>query len=156
MHRHVIAATGEKIPYTVHLPPDFDPDLAFPVLIGPGNEGNDAPPGLDWQPEPRVRGWIIVDAPLLQPVPARALDLVLEAVNIAFNVEGGRFHALCWGTNCSDILQQVVARAHRFHSVTGLAASPVALTSDDVEALRTVKVRYMDDTTLPRLLEKLR
>lgn len=153
VHRHVITATGEKIPYAVHLPPDFDPDLAYPVLLGPGDAAQDAPPGLSWQAEPHIRGWIIVDAPLLPPVPARALDLVLEAVVVAFNVEGGKFHALCWHANCADIARQVQERARRFHSLTGIAASPAP--DADIDAPGTLKVRYVDDVPLLLLLEKL-
>lgn len=143
MYRHVITATGEKIPYAVHLPRGFDADLSYPVLIGPGDGQKDSPPGVYWQVTSPVNGWIIVDAQLWQPATARALDLILDAVMVAFNVEGGKFHAVCWSDNSAGVFRLVAEHANWFHSITGLAGNPAPLTAADIEALRTVQVQFV-------------
>jgi len=61
IYRH-IESTGDPIPFAIHLPPDFDAESSYPVLIGPGDAEEGSDPGFYWQTDPHIKGWVIVDA----------------------------------------------------------------------------------------------
>lgn len=142
-YRNVLTATGQSLPYAVHLPPGFDPDLSYPVLIGPGDGKKGSDPGFYWQTDPHVRGWIIVDTQLWEANTARALDPILDAVIATYNVEGGKFHAVCWSANSAAIFRLITEHAARFHSITGIAGNPGSVSDADIAALQSVKVRFI-------------
>jgi len=143
LYRNVLTATGQSVPYAVHLPPGFDADLSYPVLIGPGDAKKGSDPGFYWQTEPHIAGWIIVDAQLWEPETARALDLILDAVIATYNVEGGKFHAVCWSANSAAVFRLITEHAARFHSITGMAGSPQSVSDADIAALQAVKVQFV-------------
>ncbi|MCH8139090.1 MAG: hypothetical protein IH926_09105, partial [Proteobacteria bacterium] len=64
LYRQVATMSGESIPYAVHLPPAYDAEASYPVLIGPGDGEDGAEAGFYWRTEPHIDGWIIVDGPL--------------------------------------------------------------------------------------------
>jgi predicted peptidase len=139
----VQTSSGQTLPYAVHLPPDYDADQAYPVLIGPGEgeEGSDA--GFYWQTDPNIPGWIIVDAQLWESDTASNIDLVLDAVLDAHKVKGAKFHAVCWSANSAGIFRLITANADRFHSITGMAGNPAGVSGSDIEALQSVKVQFV-------------
>lgn len=142
-YRDVTTATGQSLPYAIHLPPDFDPDMRYPVLIGPGDAEKGSDPGFYWQTDPHIDGWIIVDAQLWEPETGRDLSLILDAVIADFNVEGEKFHAVCWSANSAGIFRLITSNATRFHSITGIAGNPGQVSGEDIEALKTVKVQFV-------------
>jgi len=142
-YRNVLTATGQSLPYAVHLPPGYDPDLSYPVLIGPGDGEKGAAPGYYWQTDPHIRGWIIVDAQLWEPATARSLDLLLDALIASYNVEGGKFHAVCWSANSAAVFRLVTEHATRFRSITGIAGNPGNVSDADIAALQPIKVQFI-------------
>ncbi len=130
LYRHVTLMSGESIPYAVHLPQDFDADVSYPVLLGPGDgeEGTEA--GFYWRTEPNSNGWIIVDAQLWESDTKDSIDALLDAVLAEFKVEGGKFHAVCWSANSAGIFELITDHAQRFHSITGMAGNPRDVTSN--------------------------
>jgi hypothetical protein len=142
MYRH-IEFSGATVPYAVHLPPEFDPDKSYPVLIGPGDGEEGADPGFYWQTEPHIDGWIIVDAQIWDSETTRALDSILDAVASEFDVEGSKFHAVCWSANSAGIFRLITDHAERFHSITGMAGNPGRVSSADIAALQSVKVQFV-------------
>jgi len=142
-YRNVLTATGQSVPYAVHLPPGFDPDLSYPVLLGPGDAKKGSDPGFYWQTDPHIRDWIIVDARLWEPETARSLDPILDAVMATYNVEGGKFHAVCWSANSAAVFGLITRHAARFHSITGMAGNPGDVSDADIAALQTVKVQFV-------------
>ena len=140
---HVQTASGETLPYAVHLPPDYDADQSYPVLIGPGDGEEGSDPGFYWQTDPNIPGWIIVDAQLWESDTASNIDLLLGAVLDAYKVEGDKFHAVCWSANSAGIFRLITANADQFHSITGMAGNPARVSAADTEALQSVKVQFV-------------
>ena len=135
--------SGESISYAVHLPPGFDKGETYPVLIGPGDGVKGAEAGFYWRTDQHSNGWIIVDAQLWEPDTKQNLDLLLDTVLSNFNVEGGKFHSVCWSANSAGIFSLVTDHASRFHSITGMAGNPRSVTTNDIEALRDVKIQFV-------------
>ena len=106
-----------------------------------GEEGSD--PGFYWQDEPHIDGWIIVDAQIWDSDATRNFDALLDAIADEVNVEGGKFHAVCWSANSAGIFGLITRHAERFHSITGMAGNPGRLSSADIDALQTVKVQFV-------------
>jgi hypothetical protein len=138
-----IESSGDASPYAVHLPPGFDPALAYPVLIGPGDGEKGAEPGFYWQTDPNIDGWIIVDAQIWDTETTQNLDSLLDAIAAEYKVEGGKFHAVCWSANSAGIFRLITDHAERFHSITGMAGNPRGLSGADIAALQSVKVQFV-------------
>ncbi len=134
---------GQTLPYAVHLPPDYDSEQAYPVLIGPGEGEEGSDPGFYWQTDPNIPGWIIVDAQLWESDTASNINLVLDAVLDGYEVEGEKFHAVCWSANSAGIFRLITANADRFHSITGMAGNPAGVSGSDLAALQSVKVQFV-------------
>ncbi len=143
LYRQVATMSGESIPYAVHLPQDFDADVSYPVLLGPGDGEAGTEAGFYWRTEPNSNGWIIVDAQLWESDTKDSIDALLDAVLAEFKVESGRFHAVCWSANSAGIFELITDHAQRFHSITGMAGNPRDVTSDDILALQSVKVQFV-------------
>ena len=143
LYQEVATPSGQQIPYAVHLPDGFDSASTYPVLIGPGDgiEGQEA--GFYWSSDPHGHGWIIVDTHLWASEMQHGLTAVLDAVLAEFNVEGGKFHAVCWSANSAGIFRLVTANADRFHSITGMAGNPSGVSKSDLAALQDVKVQFV-------------
>ena len=141
-YRH-IESSGNSIPYAVHLPPDFDADKSYPVLVGPGDGEEGADPGFYWQTDPYIDGWIIVDAQIWDFASSGSLDALLDAVAAEFKVEGDKFHAVCWSANSAGIFRLITDHAERFHSITGMAGNPGSVSGADIAALQSVKVQFV-------------
>ena len=90
LYGHVQVPGGQNLPYAVHLPPDYDADQDYPVLIGPGDGENGSDPGFYWQSDPNIQGWIIVDAQLWDTDTRPNIDLILDETRdqvFTFSVE---------------------------------------------------------------------
>ena len=142
IYRH-IESTGEPIPFAIHLPPDFDAERSYPVLIGPGDAEEGSDPGFYWQTDPHIKGWVIVDAQIWDTAGSGSFAALLDAVAMEINVEGGKFHAVCWSANSAAIFQLITDHAERFHSITGMAGNPRGVSAADIEALQAVKVQFV-------------
>jgi len=143
LYRQVTTMSGESIPYAVHLPPAYDAEASYPVLIGPGDGEDGAEAGFYWRTEPHIDGWIIVDAQLWESDTKDNIGALLDAVLAEFNVEGGKFHAVCWSANSAGIFRLITDHAERFHSITGMAGNPRGVSGDDIDALQLVKVQFV-------------
>ena len=124
LYRQVATMSGESIPYAVHLPQEFDADVSYPVLLGPGDGEAGTEAGFYWRTEPNSNGWIIVDAQLWESDTKDSIEALLDAVLAEFKVEGGKFHAVCWSANSAGIFELITDHAQRFHSITGMAGNP--------------------------------
>ena len=136
-------ASGKQIPYAVHLPDGFDPTKTYPVLIGPGEgiEGED--PGFYWKTDPYSHNWIIVDAPLWKTESSKHIDELLNQLLQDHQVEGRKFHAVCWSANSAGIFQLVVNNADLFHSITGMAGNPSRISDADISQYGKLNVQFV-------------
>lgn len=143
LYKWITSSSGEKIPYSVHLPDNFDVTKSYPTLVGPGDgtEGSEA--GFYWKSDPYSHNWIIVDAQIWESKTKTNLDAILDAVLKEYNVEGNKFHAVCWSANSAGIFRLVTDHAKRFHSITGMAGNPGSVNKSDIKALKKVKVQFV-------------
>jgi hypothetical protein len=143
LYRELTMPSGTGVPYAVHLPDGFDSEQTYPVLIGPGDGTEGEDPGFYWKTDPHGHGWIIVDARLWEPATKKNLAALLDVLTADFNVEGDKFHAVCWSANSAGIFNLVIDHAARFHSITGMAGNPGSLSEADVQSLKEVKVQFV-------------
>lgn len=143
IYSEISLSTGKPVPFAVHLPKDFDSSKTYPVLVGPGDAVEGSTPGYYWQHNTHDLGWIIVDTKLWEASLAAELDLLLDKIQAEYNVEGGKFHAACWSGNSAGVFNTVIKNAGRFHSITGMAGNPRALSPDDIKQLKHTKVQFV-------------
>ena len=127
VYKQFNSSDGIIIPYSVHLPPDYDPAKTFAVLIGPGDGVEKEDPGFYWRTAPYQKGWIIVDTQLWEDFMDIHLNSLLDQILKEFKVEGNKFHTVCWSANSAGIFNLAIAHADRFHSITGMAGNPSKL-----------------------------
>ena len=84
-----------------------------------------------------------MDAQIWDSGTKREFDALLDAVLAEFNVEGEKFHSVCWSANSAGIFRLVTDHAQRFHSITGMAGNPGGVSKSDIEALQSVKVQFV-------------
>ena len=139
----VTLPSGAQLPYAVHLPDGFDPDATYPVLIGPGDGIKGAEAGFYWRTDLHSHGWIIVDAQIWESETQNDIDAILDSIVADYNVEGGKFHAVCWSANSAGIFRLITDHAERFHSITGMAGNPRGVSNADIAALENVKIQFV-------------
>ena len=143
LYMELKSESGDVLPYAVHLPDSFDTSQTYPVLIGPGDGIEGADPGFYWQSDAHSHDWIIVDAQLWENETMAGLDEILDAVGKKYNVEGNKFHAVCWSANSAGVFDLIIEHSSRFHSITGMAGNPRNLSRADIAALNDVKVQFV-------------
>ena len=143
LYKEFAYSDSRSFPYAVHLPEGFDASNTYPVLVGPGEATKGTDPGFYWATDPYSHGWIIVDAHIWEKSATDYLDALLDHILDTYNVEGGKFHGVCWSGNSAGIFNLVIAHADRFHSITGMAGNPAQLSNRDVEALKEVRVQFV-------------
>lgn len=134
------------LPYSVDLPPDFDPSVPHPVLLGPGEaEPNPEQPGsLFWGEDAVQRGWIVVESPaFVSDAPVEKTRKLLDHIASVYNVEGGKFHVAGFSSNSAGAFHVAMAMPERFHSVTGLPGHPVTSNDADLAKLKGVIVSFI-------------
>lgn len=140
----VTLENGESLPYAYHLPQGYDPERAYPVLIGPG----DGTPGSDnsffWKEDPSEYGWIVVETmAFLENAPVETTRRLLDHLEQQFKVEGGRFHAVGYSRGGAPTFRVVLALADRFQSITGIPGHPTATDEATLSRLKTMKVQFI-------------
>ncbi len=138
-----LQVSGQTLPYAVHLPDGFERNKTYPVLIGPGEAVSGEDPGFYWASDPYSHDWIIVDTHLWKAETTNVLDALLDQLNEDYNVEGEKFHTVCWSANSAGIFKLTMAHADRFHSITGMAGNPSRLSQHDIDALAKVRVQFV-------------
>ena len=147
IYKELTISNSQSVPYSIHLPEGFDVSKTYPVLIGPGDATEGSDPGFYWATDPYSHGWIIVDAHIWERPTTEHLDALLDEVLSEYNVEGGKFHTVCWSANSAGIFRLATAHANRFHSITGMAGNPGRMSDRDVEALKDVRVQFVVGST---------
>ncbi|MEM7481618.1 MAG: hypothetical protein AAF481_10630 [Acidobacteriota bacterium] len=129
-------AEGRTIELEVDVPPDFDPDVAYPVLVGAGD--------YYWQDHPSQPGWIIVlSAAFWSPDRLEDAPRVLAWIRENYRVRGGGCHSTGWSRNSAGIFEIAMAYPEQFLSVTGVAGMPGRGSEKDLEKLRDVRVQFI-------------
>jgi predicted esterase len=134
------------LPYSLDLPPDFDPDATYPVLVGPGDAEPhpDEPGSLYWGEDAVARGWIVVETPafIMDDAVEKARKL-LDFIESKYHIEGGKFHLAGFSTNSVGVFEVAMAMPERFHTVTVVPGFPVVENESELAKLQGVTVNVI-------------
>lgn len=147
-NRHFDSVTldnGTQIPYSFHLPDNYDPQKSYPILIAPG----DGTPGSDfsffWRGANTAKyGWILVESPaVFQEDRGKKTEALLSALESNFSAEGGKFHAIGWSANSGSVFRKVMSMPDRFHSITGIPGHPSNRQESELIKLKNIRVHFI-------------
>jgi hypothetical protein len=134
------------LPYSIDLPPGFDPKGSYPILVGPGEAEPQVEfqPSLYWGEDACQRGWIIIETPaLLEPDPVEKMRRLLDHITATYKPEGGKFHLAGFSANSPSVFLVAMAMPERFHSVTGLPGLPPTEKDEELSRLKGVIVSFI-------------
>jgi hypothetical protein len=146
--RYDVLDVGDSrgLPYSLDLPPDYDPDGVYPVLVGPGDaEPNPEEPGsLYWGEDAVQRGWIVVESPaFVSPDPVEKTGKLLDHIEAQYHIEGGRFHLAAFGVSAVGAFQVAMAMPERVHSVTAVPGYPVVESESELAQIDGVTINMI-------------
>ncbi|MEO9483779.1 MAG: hypothetical protein ABJG47_10055 [Ekhidna sp.] len=133
---------GKKIQYAIQLPQDFDANKTYPVAIGPSEVTSADDQSYYWRGVKDTYGWILIDFPTYEGK-VSIVTAFLKHINSTYNVEGDKFHTICFSANSSGIFNLVMKMPEYFHSITGMAGNPGTRKGDELAKLKDVKVRFV-------------
>ncbi|MEP1032958.1 hypothetical protein [Ekhidna sp.] len=133
---------GKKISYAIQLPENFNPKQTYPVAVGPSEAASRDDQSYYWRDVKDTQGWILLDFPIYTGNKAE-VSAFLDHINSNYQVEGDKFHTICFSANSSGIFSLVMSMSEYFHSITGMAGNPGSRNSDQLVKLKGVKVRFV-------------
>lgn len=133
---------GKKIDYALQLPEDYDRNSTYPVAIGPSEVASKDDQSYYWRGVKDTQGWILLDFPIYEGKKGE-VSAFLDHIRSSYNVEGDKFHTICFSANSSSIFRLVMGIPEYFHSITGMAGNPGTRNTQELAKLKEVKVRFV-------------
>lgn len=136
---------GAEIPFSYHLPDQYDQTKSYPIIIAPG----DGTPGSDfsffWRGADTGKyGWILVETPAVyQSDQGKSTEALLCALREKFKPEGSKFHLIGWSGNSGSVFRKAQAFAYELHSVTGFPGHPSTTDEAGLLKLKPLKVSFI-------------
>lgn len=131
-----LAGVQGEVDLVVHLPPRFDADKTYSVLVSPGD--------FYWQDRPSQPGWIVVTSDAFWG--SDRLEngrRALAKLRQEYKIRGGGFHIAGWSANSAGIFEIAMAFPQDFLSVTGVAGMPGAGAEGRLSQLEDVRVQLI-------------
>ena len=168
--KNLVTEDGTKLKYALDLPPGFDADKTYPVLLAlpPGGQNRRMIEWAHesyWGTEAAKRSFIVV-API---APYRKfffdggevyLPELLDHMLGAYKVESGKFHVAGVSNGGLSAFRAALSFPEKFRSVTVLAGYPPGLKSNtELEALSQIRVSMFvgaDDTPWRERMDDLK
>ncbi len=133
---------GETIKYAIQLPSNYDVNKVYPVAIGPSEVENKDDQSYYWRDTKDTYGWILLDFRIYEGKKDEVAAF-LNYIRENYNVEGGKFHTICFSANSGRIFDLVMNMPDDFHSITGMAGNPGTRDTRQLAKLKGVKVRFV-------------
>lgn len=133
---------GKQISYAIQLPEDFDASKTYPVAVGPSEVASKDDQSYYWRDTRSTFGWILIDFPIYQGK-TQEVSAFLDYINTQHNVEGDKFHTICFSANSAGIFRLTMNMPEYFHSITGMAGNPGTRSKEELAKLKDVKVRFV-------------
>ncbi|MEP1095086.1 MAG: hypothetical protein ABJG78_08250 [Cyclobacteriaceae bacterium] len=135
---------GKKLRYAVQLPNDFDPSNTYPVIVGPSEVENKDDQSFYWKGTKDTYGWILVDYKIYNATRrVEEVKAFLEHLKSKYNVEGNKFHTVCFSANSSGIFSLVMEIPEYITGITGMAGNPGTTNETELGKLKGVKVQFV-------------
>lgn len=135
---------GKEIIYGIQLPNDFNPSRTYPVAIGPSEVQSSDDQSFYWRGTKNTYGWILVDFTIYESFRKQGqLEALMKHLRSEYQVEGNKFHTICFSANSGRIFDLVMAMPEHFHSITGMAGNPGTTDQGKLSALKGVKVSFV-------------
>ncbi|MEQ9402924.1 MAG: hypothetical protein RIM99_05010 [Cyclobacteriaceae bacterium] len=135
---------GKKLKYAVQLPDNYDPSKTYPVLIGPSEVEDKSDQSFYWKGTDDTYGWILIDYRIYGAT--RRIDEIkafMEHLRTKYNVEGNKFHVVCFSANSSGIFSLVMEIPEYITGITGMAGNPGTTNEVELKKLKGVKVQFV-------------
>ena len=135
---------GKDLSYTVHLPNDFDSAKTYPVLVGPSKADSVNDESFYWQGTKDAQGWILIGYRIYGASRrTREIKALLNHLKTTYNVEGNKFHTVCFSANSAGIFDLVMEMPNYFAGITGMAGNPNNNNKSRLKQLKGVKVQFV-------------
>lgn len=136
--------SGEKLSYTILLPLDFDTTKTYPVMVGPSEIKSASSQSFYWQGTTDSQGWILVNFEIYEGTDAlNEIKGLLNHLKSKYNVEGNKFHTVCYSANSASIFDLVMEIPDYFVAITGMAGNPNNGKKEKMKQLKDVKVQFI-------------
>ncbi|WP_353778578.1 hypothetical protein [Winogradskyella sp. 3972H.M.0a.05] len=135
---------GKNHNYIIQLPEDFDASKTYPVLIGPSEVKSLEDESFYWRGNSNTQGWILVSYPIYSATGRIGeVKAFLGHLKELYNVEGDKFHAVCFSANSSSIFELVMQIPEYFKGITGMAGNPSNSNKESLKRLKGLKVQFV-------------
>ncbi|WP_420388302.1 hypothetical protein [Roseivirga sp.] len=133
---------GKKVEYGIQLPGDFQQNSTYPVVVGPSDLEGDQQQSFYWNGVKDTNSWILIDFPIYKG-DVKLTQAFFNHLRSRFNIEGNKFHAVCFSANSAGTFDLVMNMPEDFHSITGVAGNPGTKSEDRLSKLKDVKVMFV-------------
>ena len=135
---------GSRVDYAIQLPEDYHPSQTYPVAIGPSEVKGADDQSFYWRGTKDTFGWILIDFPIYNATNrSDQVKAFLDHIRSTHQVEGEKFHTICFSANSASIFDLVMKMPGEFHSITGMAGNPGTRDIRRLKTLDEVKVRFV-------------
>ena len=133
---------GKEVRYAIQLPSDFDDTKSYPVAIGPSDVESNDDQCHYWRGVKDTEGWILLDFPIYKGNKI-LVSALFDHIRKKYNVEGNKFHAICFSANSAGVFDLVMNMPDDFESITGVAGNPGSRDIEKLSKLKKVKVQFI-------------
>lgn len=139
------AESGTEIPFSYHLPDNYDATKPYPVIIAPGDGTQGSDFSFFWRGTDTGKyGWILVETPaVFQSDGGASTEKIFCTLRGKFKIEGNKFHLIGWSGNSGSVFRKAQAFAYELHSVTGFPGHPSTTDDANLLKLKPVKVNFI-------------
>lgn len=135
---------GKDVKYTILLPLNFDATKTYPVLVGPSEVKSANDQSYYWRGTKDSQGWILVNYGIYRGTRKMGeVKALLNHLKSKYNVEGNKFHTVCFSANSAGIFDLVMSMPNYFAGITGMAGNPNNSNKEKMKKLKGVKVQFV-------------
>nr|WP_321236168.1 hypothetical protein [uncultured Psychroserpens sp.] len=135
---------GKTLNYTILLPLDYDASKTYPVMIGPSDTESANDQSFYWRGTKDSQGWILIGYKIYNATGAiEEIKTFLNHLKAQYNVEGNKFHTVCFSANSASIFDLVMEMPDYFAGITGMAGNPNNSNAKKLKQLKGVKVQFV-------------
>ncbi|PKV52567.1 hypothetical protein ATE84_4687 [Aquimarina sp. MAR_2010_214] len=135
---------GKNLNYTILLPLDFDSSKTYPLIVGPSETDSANDQSFYWRGTTDSRGWILVGYKVYNATNRiEEVKALFEHLKSKYNIEGNKFHTVCFSANSASIFDLVMEMPEYFAGITGMAGNPSNSNTEKMKQLKGIKVQFI-------------